>query len=542
MSWSPYHGAIYSVVESIAKIVATGGDYRNIRFTFQEYFKRLGKDKSRWGEPFSALLGAYHVQDILSLPSIGGKDSMSGTFIDIDVPATFVSFAVDVVDVDKVISPEFKKTNSNLVYIPLSRDSYELPDFEQLKKNYSKIHRLITEGKILSAHTVGYGGLVEAISKMAMGNKIGVNIRESISVDDLYSREYGSILIEIDSDIEYKDILDKLNYVQIGSTIEEAVIRYKDVVIDIDEIINVWTNTLEDVYPTKTNETQEVKEQLYNAGKVYSCKNKVARPKVFIPVFPGTNCEYDSAKVFEQAGADVDMFVFKNLNSRDIKDSIKVMTDKINNSQMIMIPGGFSAGDEPEGSGKFIATIFRNEYIKNAVLELLNNRDGLMLGICNGFQSLIKLGLVPYGDIRELTNNDPTLTYNTIGRHISCMVNTKIVSNKSPWLANVNVGDIHAIPVSHGEGRFMVNEMMARKLFDNGQVATQYVDHEGNPTMDIRFNPNGSLYAIEGITSPDGRVFGKMGHSERIGTNVANNIIGKKDQLIFKSGVEYFTK
>lgn len=542
MSWSPYHGSVYSIVESIAKIVATGGDYKKIRFTFQEYFKRLGKDSSRWGEPFSALLGAYHVQEILNLPSIGGKDSMSGTFNDIDVPPTLVSFAVDVVDVNKVISPELKKADSNLICIPLSRDSYDLPDFEELKKNYSKIHELITDGQILSSHTVGYGGLVEAISKMAMGNKIGVNINDSITAEKLYSRDYGSILIEIDGNIKYNEILDGLNYIQIGNSTSETAIRYKNEVINIDEIIDTWTNTLEDVYPTKTKETNDVKDQLYKENKVYTCKNKIARPKVFIPVFPGTNCEYDSAKAFEQAGADVDMFVFKNLTSKDIKDSIKVMADKINNSQMVMIPGGFSAGDEPEGSGKFIATVFRNEYIKNAVLELLQNRDGLMLGICNGFQSIIKLGLVPYGDIRELTNDDPTLTYNTIGRHISCMVNTKIVSNKSPWLANVNVGDIHAIPVSHGEGRFIVNESIAKKLFDNGQVATQYVDFNGNPTMDIRFNPNGSLYAIEGITSPDGRVLGKMGHSERIGTNVANNIIGQKDQMIFKSGVEYFTK
>ncbi|GMQ55640.1 phosphoribosylformylglycinamidine synthase [Vallitalea sediminicola] len=542
MSWSPYHGAVYSIVESIAKIVATGGDYKKIRFTFQEYFKRLGKDSSRWGEPFSALLGAYHVQEILSLPSIGGKDSMSGTFNDIDVPPTLVSFAVDVVDVNKVISPELKKTDSNLIYIPLSRDSYDLPDFEELKKNYSKIHELITDGQILSAHTVGYGGLVEAISKMAMGNKIGAHIKDSIITQKLYSREYGSILIEIDGNIQYNDILDELNYIHIGNTTAETAIRYKNEVIDIDEVIDTWTNTLEGVYPTKTKETNDVIDKLYKEDKIYICKNKVARPKVFIPVFPGTNCEYDSAKAFEQAGADVDMFVFKNLTSKDIKDSIKVMADKINNSQMVMIPGGFSAGDEPEGSGKFIATVFRNEYIKSAVLELLQNRDGLMLGICNGFQSLIKLGLVPYGDIRELTNDDPTLTYNTIGRHISCMVNTKIISNKSPWLSNVNVGDVHAIPVSHGEGRFIVNETIANKLFDNGQVATQYVDFDGNPSMDIRFNPNGSLYAIEGITSPDGRVLGKMGHSERIGTNVSNNIIGKKDQLIFKSGVEYFTK
>lgn len=542
MSWSPYHGAVYSIVESIAKIVATGGDYKNIRFTFQEYFKRLGKDKSRWGEPFSALLGAYHVQETLKLPSIGGKDSMSGTFNDIDVPPTLVSFAVDVVDVNRVISPELKKTDSNLIYVPLSKDSYDLPNLEELKKNYSRIHELIEEGKISAAHTVGYGGLVEAISKMSMGNKIGVTIDESIEESALYTREYGSILLEMDKDVDYKSLLDEINHKYIGCTTNDSVIKFNNESISLDEIIDTWTDTLEDVYPTKTNEDNPVIDKLYKKDNIYICKNKIAKPKVFIPVFPGTNCEYDSARAFENAGAEVDMLVFKNLTSKDIKDSITEMANKIDNSQIVMIPGGFSAGDEPEGSGKFIATIFRNEKIKNAVLELLNNRDGLMLGICNGFQSLIKLGLVPYGEIRELDNSDPTLTYNTIGRHISCMVNTKIISNKSPWLANVNVGDIHAIPVSHGEGRFMVNETIAKKLFDNGQVATQYVDQDGNPTMDIRYNPNGSLYAIEGITSPDGRILGKMGHSERIGTNVAKNIIGNKDQLIFKSGVEYFTK
>jgi phosphoribosylformylglycinamidine synthase len=542
MSWSPYHGAVYSIVESIAKVVATGGDYKNIRFTFQEYFKRLGKDKSRWGEPFSALLGAYHVQEILNLPSIGGKDSMSGTFNDIDVPPTLVSFAVDVVDVNKVISPEFKKVGSNLIYIPLRRDGYDLPDFEQLKKNYSKIHELISQGKVFASHTIGYGGLVEAISKMTMGNKIGVMINDSIDESSLYTRDYGSILLEVDCNHNYKELFGDVNYINIGNTIQEEVIKYKKESIEIESIIKSWTSVLEDVYPTKTVEDNKVIDQLYENKEVYICKNKIARPKVFIPVFPGTNCEYDLSKAFEKAGADVDMFVFKNLTSSDIKDSIKVMAKKINNSQMVMIPGGFSAGDEPEGSGKFIATIFRNELIMDSVLELLNNRDGLMLGICNGFQALVKLGLVLYGDIRELTDNDPTLTYNTIGRHISCMANTKIISNKSPWLTNVNVSDVHTIPVSHGEGRFIVNEEIAKKLFDNGQVATQYVDYNGNPSMETRFNPNGSLYAIEGITSPDGRILGKMGHSERIGTNVAKNIIGNQDQMIFKSGVEYFTK
>ncbi len=542
MSWSPFHGSVYAVVESLAKIVATGGDYRKTRLTFQEYFKRLGKDKSRWGEPFSALLGAYHVQDVLGIPSIGGKDSMSGTFGDIDVPPTLVSFAVNVVDVDHVISPELKQAGSQLILVPLHRDAHDLPDFEQLKTNYTRINELIQGGQILSAHTVSDGGLVEAISKMAMGNKIGVHIDETIKEESLYVKQYGSILIEMDHALDYGKLLENLDYVHIGHTQSEEVIQYKMTRIQLDDVINVWENVLEKVYPTKTKEQGEVIQQVYESKNVHICNSKTAKPKVFMPVFPGTNCEYDTAKAFEQVGASVDMLVFKNLTSKDIKDSIREMTKRIEDSQMIMIPGGFSAGDEPEGSGKFIATVFRNESIREAVLNMLYQRDGLMLGICNGFQALVKLGLVPYGDIRQLTSEAPTLTYNTLGRHISCMANTKIVSNKSPWLTNVQVGDVHAIPVSHGEGRFIIKEEFAKQLFKNGQVATQYVDFGGNPTMDIRFNPNGSMYAIEGITSPDGRVLGKMGHSERIGSNVAKNIIGKKDQMIFKSGVEYFSK
>ncbi len=542
MSWSPFHGSVYAVVESLAKVVATGGDYRKTRLTFQEYFKRLGKDKSRWGEPFSALLGAYHVQDVLGIPSIGGKDSMSGTFGDIDVPPTLVSFAVNVVDVNQVISPELKQTGSQLIYLPLHRDDHDLPDFEQLKANYMKVNELIQGGQILSAHTVSDGGLVEAISKMAMGNKIGVHIDETIQEESLYAKQYGSILLEMDNVLDYSQLLGNLDYVHIGHTQSEEVIQYKMTRIQLNNVINVWENVLEKVYPTKTKEQGEVIQQVYESKNILICNNKTPKPKVFMPVFPGTNCEYDTAKAFEQVGASVDMLVFKNLTSKDIKDSISEMTKRIEDSQMIIIPGGFSAGDEPEGSGKFIATIFRNESIREAVLNMLYKRDGLMLGICNGFQALVKLGLVPYGDIRQLTSEAPTLTYNTLGRHISCMANTKIASNKSPWLANVQVGDVHAIPVSHGEGRFVVRKELAKQLFKNGQVATQYVDYVGNPTMDITFNPNGSMYAIEGITSPDGRVLGKMGHSERIGSNVAKNIIGKKDQMIFKSGVEYFTK
>lgn len=542
MSWSPYHGAVYAVVDSIAKIVATGGDYRKTRLTFQEYFKRLGQDKERWGEPFSALLGAYHVQDVLEIPSIGGKDSMSGTFGDIDVPPTLVSFAVNVTDVNHVISPEIKKTGSQLIYLPLGRDSYDLPDFSQLKKNYAQIHKLIGENKILASHSIGYGGLVEAISLMTIGNKIGVHINETIDEASLYEKNYGSLILEVDSSLDYGKLFQGLDYIHLGHTQSEPVIQYRKNRIALDSIIQTWEGVLEQVYPTKAKATDQMITTEYEAKRIHICQHKVAKPQVFMPVFPGTNCEYDTAKAFEAAGATVDTLVFRNLTSKDIKVSISEMTKRIESSQMIMIPGGFSAGDEPEGSGKFIATVFRNEAIREAVLDMLYHRDGLMLGICNGFQGLIKLGLVPYGDIKELTREAPTLTYNTLGRHISCMANTKIVSNKSPWLAHVNVGDVHTIPVSHGEGRFVVSEALAKTLFEKGQVATQYVDHNGCPTMDIRYNPNGSMYAIEGITSPDGRVLGKMGHSERIGRHVCKNIIGNKDQMIFKSGVEYFTK
>lgn len=542
-TWSPYHGAVYAVIESVAKVVATGGDYTKIRFTFQEYFKRLGEDASRWGEPFSALLGAYYAQEQLELPSIGGKDSMSGSFNDVDVPPTLVSFAVNVVDVNKVISPEFKKAQSTVICIPLTRDAYELPDFDMLKKNYTLIHKLISDGKVLSAHTVSFGGLSEAVTKMTFGNKIGINLNNEISIDEFFKPEYGSIVLEIEEGINYKDILEDLSYFIVGQTKAESNISYDNFSIQLDEAIDAWESTLESVYQTKVKEeSTNLNDKVYTEKNIYVCKNKIAKPKVFIPVFPGTNCEYDTAKAFEQVGADTDTLVFKNLNSAQIEETIDHMAEKINKSQIVMIPGGFSAGDEPNGSGKFIATVFRNEKINEAVMNLLNNRDGLMLGICNGFQALIKLGLVPYGEIKELESNSPTLTYNTIARHISCMANTKVMSNKSPWLTNVNVGDVHSIPLSHGEGRFVADEATVKTLIDNGQVATMYVDFEDKPSMDIRYNPNGSVYAIEGITSPDGRVLGKMGHSERIGTNVAKNIIGNKDQLLFKSGVEYFTK
>jgi phosphoribosylformylglycinamidine synthase len=542
-SWSPYHGAVYAVVDSVAKVVAAGGDYSKIRFTFQEYFKRLNEDKERWGEPLSALLGAYHAQTMLDLPSIGGKDSMSGTFRDIDVPPTLVSFAVDVVNVEQVISPEFKKVGSSVVCIPLARDEYELPDFEMLKRHYTTIHKLIKESKILAAHTVGMGGISETISKMCFGNMIGFNINQELCQQDLFVADYGAIILEIDESLEVDTLLKEVVYFEVGQTVKEAVISYGVNLIELDDVLVTWEKTLEPVFATKAKGQEgEVIDREYHSQDIYICKNKVAKPKVFIPVFPGTNCEYDSKKAFENAGAEVKTFVLKNLLPEHVEESIDFMARQIDDSQIVMIPGGFSAGDEPEGSGKFIATVFRNEKIKASVMNLLNNRDGLMLGICNGFQALIKLGLLPQGKIIDLEQQAPTLTYNTIGRHVSCMVNTKIMSNKSPWLANVNVSDVFTIPVSHGEGRFVASQEVVQHLFENGQVASCYVDLNNNPSMDIRYNPNGSVFAIEGITSLDGRILGKMGHSERVGSNVSQNVPGVKDQMLFKSGVEYFTK
>lgn len=542
-SWSPFHGAVYAVIESVAKIVATGGDFTKIRFTFQEYFKRLNKEAKRWGEPFSALLGAYYAQDHLELPSIGGKDSMSGTFHDIDVPPTLVSFAVDVVDVTKVISPEFKKIDSTVICIPLGRDSYELPDFNSLKINYTLIHQLIKSGKVLSAHTVGYGGMSEAIAKMSFGNMIGIDLNKDVFEQNFFAADYGSIILECEKGLDLEILLESVEYFKVGVTKSDSLVSYGDIVMELDDLLVRWQSPLEGVFPTDAvAETTETIDEVYKAKSIYICKNKIAKPKVFIPVFPGTNCEYDSKKAFESAGAEVTTMVFKNIKEGHVDETVKRMTELIKQSNIIMIPGGFSAGDEPEGSGKFIATAFRNAQIKEAVSELLQVRDGLMLGICNGFQALIKLGLVPFGDIVDIDEHAPTLTFNTIGRHISCIARTKIMSNKSPWLSNVGVGEVFSIPVSHGEGRFLASKEVVDQLFKSGQIATTYVDYKGQPSMDIKFNPNGSVYAIEGITSPDGRVLGKMGHSERIGNNVFKNIIGEKDQMIFKSGVEYFTK
>ncbi|MGM0498986.1 MAG: phosphoribosylformylglycinamidine synthase [Bacillota bacterium] len=553
-TWSPFHGALYAVVESVAKIVASGGDYSKIRFTFQEYFERLRNNPERWGKPFSALLGAYKAQKDFGLPAIGGKDSMSGTFKDIDVPPTLVSFAVDTVDVNNVISPEFKKIDSKLIYLPVKRDEAEIADIEKLKNNYSRVEKLISEGKIKAASAITIGGLAEAISKMSFGNKIGVEITAKLNQEELFSPEYGALILEITADSKPAELFNDLDFKVIGKTIEAEILKINGIEITIAEALENWREPLEKIYKTEAAEDEiaaviepAAEKELLNfevcqSQQSYSSKIKVAKPRVLIPVFPGTNCEYDTARQFREAGAEVETFIFKNLEPEQIEESIARMAALIRESQIVMLPGGFSAGDEPDGSGKFIAAVFRNPKIKKAVMELLKKRDGLMLGICNGFQALVKLGLLPYGEIRDLTEDSPTLTYNTIGRHVSQMVNTKITSNKSPWLANVEVGDIHSIPVSHGEGRFVAEPTMIKKLQQNGQLVTQYVDLNGKATMEIPYNPNGSIAAVEGICSPDGRVFGKMGHSERIGKNVAKNIVGEKDQKLFKAGVDYFKK
>jgi len=544
--WSPFHGAAYAVIDSVTKVVACGGDYSNIKLTFQEYFEKLSKDPLKWGKPFSALLGALHVQKQFSIAAIGGKDSMSGTFNDMNVPPTLISFAVDVINTDVVISPEFKNTDSQVVLINANVLEDGLPDFKQLRENYKLVKKLIDRGSVLSTYAVGTGGLAEAISKMCFGNNIGFKFVDDIQVESIFKEDYGSIVMEIDNALYSELIKESANINILGHTKVEPFIEVLGETISLDEAIRNWETPLESVFSTKVNNAKanNIKDEplltVENPKLKSTAIIKVPKPKVIIPVFPGTNCEYDSMKAFERAGAEVEIMVLKNLSSRQVEESIKIMAEKIRNSQIVMLPGGFSAGDEPDGSGKFIATFFRNPIIAESINELLENRDGLILGICNGFQALIKLGLLPHGKIRSITENSPTLTYNEIGRHISCMVQTKVVSNLSPWLNNLKIGDIHTIPVSHGEGRFVANEDVIKTLFNRGQVATQYVDFNGMPSYDINFNPNGSTYAIEGITSMDGRVFGKMGHSERVGKNIGVNIIGEKDQKLFEAGVKYF--
>lgn len=546
-SWSPYHGAIYAVLESLSRIVTAGGDYKKIRFTFQEYFRRMNEDPKRWSQPFAALLGAYNAQIGFGLPSIGGKDSMSGTFNDIDVPPTLVSFAVDVAKEQDIITPELKTAGNELLYFTIDKDEYDVPVYAQVMKLYDVIHTLIQKGAIVSAYALDGKGLAAALAKMAFGNKLGVTVDADVTTDTLFAPGFGNIVAEVPAG-KTAEIYEALqnaglsaNVKRAGSVNGDAAFICGDMKLAIDEALNAWTGTLEKVFPTRaTEDKEEVKTDLYHADSVYVCKHKVARPTVFIPVFPGTNCEYDSAKAFERAGADTIVKVFKNLNAEDIRESVDEFTKAIDQAQIIMFPGGFSAGDEPEGSAKFFATAFRNAKMTEAVMKLLNERDGLALGICNGFQALIKLGLVPYGEIRPQAADSPTLTYNTIGRHISKMVYTKVVTDKSPWLAQAELGKVYCNPASHGEGRFVAPKEWLDKLFANGQVATQYVNEAGVPTMDEEWNVNGSYCSIEGITSPDGRVLGKMAHSERRDRSVAMNIYGEQDLKIFESGVAYF--
>ena len=556
-SWSPYHGAIYAVIESVSRIVAGGGDFSKIRFTFQEYFRRMTEDPARWSQPFLALLGAYDAQLGFGLPSIGGKDSMSGTFNEIDVPPTLVSFAVDVASDKTMITPELKKAGNKLVLLKIERDAYDLPDYEKIMDQYHKFFEDVKAGRIVSAYALDGNGLAAAVSKMAFGNHKGVKIDAQVAKEDLFAADFGSIVAEVPAD---KVAELTIAGVVIGEVEDDAVLSYGDVKVTMEEALTAWKGTLEKVFKTVSGaekndgpapesiEAQQAADGgtidengCYHAGSVYVCKHKVAKPRVFIPVFPGTNCEYDSTKAFERAGAEVDVKVFKNLTAEDIRDSVNIFAKAIDQAQIIMFPGGFSAGDEPDGSAKFFATAFQNAKMKEAVTRLLEERDGLALGICNGFQALIKLGLVPYGKITGQTPDSPTLTYNTIGRHISKMVYTKVVTNKSPWLAQAELGATYCSPASHGEGRFVASEEWIKKLYENGQIATRYVDADGNVQLnDEEWNVNGSYYAIEGITSPDGRVLGKMAHAERRGDSVAINIFGEQDMKIFESGVACF--
>ena len=540
--FSPFHGAVFAVVETVAKITAMGGDYTKTRLSLQEFFERLKQDEVKWGKPLSGLLGAYYMQHKLQIPAIGGKDSMSGTFKDINVPPTVVSFGIVTEDAENLISSEFKKVGSKVVYIPLTRDEYELPNFEVLNKNYKKIYELILGKKIISASTIKQNGIAETVSKMCFGNEIGFEFTANMTNKELFSHNPGSIIVEISETEKVEDILSGVDYKVLGNTVQNAEINVNNEKLLLKDLVCEWEKPLESVFPTPKQINKDINIGVTRTERaVLVAKSKIARPKVFIPAFPGTNCEVDSAKAFRKAGADVETFIFKNADSNDVKYSIETIKKHIENSNIIMLPGGFSAGDEPDGSGKFIAAVFKNPYIKEAVMDLLENRDGLMIGICNGFQALIKLGLVPYGRIQETDASSPTLTLNKIGRHISGMVNTKIITNKSPWLHELKEGDIHTIPVSHGEGRFVASNEMLQELIRYDQIATRYCPLPGQAdALNQVYNPNGSTYEIEGILSPDGRVLGKMGHSERTGKNLYKNIVGNTEQKIFESGVNYY--
>lgn len=540
--WSPFHGALYAVVEAAAKVVALGGRADKIRLTFQEYFESLGKDPEKWGQPFAALIGALWAQHELEIPAIGGKDSMSGTFEDIHVPPTLAAFAVDVMKADHAVSPEFKYAGNKVYLVPAPKDDQDLPQFAKLRRNWAKISAMTAEKKVFAAQSIGVGGIAAAVSKMCLGNGVGFKFTSFVAQNDLFVPDYGAIIIEAAEATDVETLLAGTGYYELGVTTAGPSIVCGSAVIMLADAEEAYTTPLEKIFPTQVRQRSKERATYvpYTKGSTLKREIRIVRPKVFIPVFPGTNCEYDSARAWERAGAEAQTLVVRNLTAAAVEETVESIVKGIRESQIVMLPGGFSGGDEPDGSGKFIAAMFRNPRIKEEIRLLLQKRDGLMLGICNGFQALIKLGLVPYGDIRDLTDSSPTLTHNNIGRHVSCMVQTKVVSNLSPWFNNVKVGDIHTIAVSHGEGRFVADQEILAKMRIRGQIATQYVDELGDPSLVIPFNPNGSVNAVEGITSPDGRVLGKMGHSERIGADIAKNIVGNKDQQLFEAGVAYY--
>ena len=538
--WSPYHSAAYAVLDSVAKVVAAGGDYSKIYLSFQEYFKKLGTEAKRWGEPFAALLGAYSAQKGLSLAAIGGKDSMSGSFNDLDVVPTLVSFAVATGSVDDIISPELKNKGSKLILIDIAKDKYDMPDYADVKETYAKVHDDIKNKRIISAYAINRFGIAQAVSYMAFGNKLGVRLEHNLDERELFAPRFASLIAEV-KDGELGKL--SCSYTVIGEVNKEGFIEYADTKIDLEEAIAAWQETLEPVFPSSAKELadKKIEVKLFEAPTVHICDKKCVKPQVIIPVMPGTNCEYDSKRAFVRAGASVSSMVFRNNSPEDVRESVKELAAAISKSNILMLPGGFSAGDEPDGSAKFFATVFRNELIKREVEKLLKDRDGLVLGICNGFQTLIKLGLVTDGIIKDQDEHSPTLTMNSIGRHISTMGYIKVMSNLSPWLRKAELGGVYANPASHGEGRFVAQSKDIEKFIANGQIATMYADLDLSPNIGDNYNFNGSYMAVEGMSSPDGKVFGKMLHSERIGRGVSINIYGEQDMKIFESGVEYFT-
>ena len=545
-TWSPFHGAVYAVVEAVAKIVAAGGEAAKVRLTLQEYFERLGTDPKKWGKPFAALLGALRAQHEMGIPAIGGKDSMSGSFENLNVPPTLVAFAVAAMRANEALSPEFKYPGNRVIMIPVPRDAQDLPVFSRLNTNFAKIHQLVQDKKVFSAMSVGRGGIAAAISKMCLGNNLGFKFTSFIPQDDLFKPLYGTMLLEVASSFDAAANLAGTGAVEIGKTRDvPSIITDLDTIV-LSDVREAFTEPLEKIFPTTVPQIMRQIDRPtyapYTQGKFVGSSVKIAKPRVCIPVFPGTNCEYDSARAWERAGAIPEIFVVRNLTPKAVEETVTALAAALRKSQILMLPGGFSGGDEPDGTGKFIAAMFRAPALTEAVQRLLRDQDGLILGICNGFQALLKLGLLPYGKITDLNESSPTLTYNNIGRHVSQTVRVRIASNLSPWLAGVSVGDTHTIAVSHGEGRFYADAKTVANLRIRGQIATQYVNEKGMPTLDQPYNPNGSVNAIEGITSPDGRIYGRMAHAERIGENISKNVPGEMNQMIFESGVSYFMR